>query len=176
MASLDRLLAEVRGAFGPKRIWLTEYGYQTRPADPLLGVSQSLQARYLGEAALRAWVAPRVDLLIHFLVRDEDAVGRWQSGLYTFHDTPKLSASAFRLPLAQLSRSGSTVRLWGQVRPGEGRQAYRFRYSRGSSWPWLGGERTTGARGMLRVTVSLPRGTAVQLWSRGLLGVPLRLR
>ena len=29
MATLERLLTEVGRAFGPKRIWLTEYGYQT---------------------------------------------------------------------------------------------------------------------------------------------------
>ena len=84
MANLERLLALVSRAFGPKRIWLTEYGYQTNPPDRMLGVSQATQARYLGEASLRAYRAPRVDLLIHFLVRDEAHVGRWQSGLFTF--------------------------------------------------------------------------------------------
>jgi hypothetical protein len=172
MASLDRLLSEVRRAFGRKRIWLTEYGYQTSPADPVLGVSQALQSRYQAEASLRAWLAPRVDMLIHFLVRDEQAVGRWQSGLFTFHDAPKLSAASFRLPLAQLSRRT----LWGQVRPGEGRRPYRLRYSRGGRWHWLGGTRTTGARGMFRVNVVLPRGTAVQVWSEGTAGVALRIR
>lgn len=176
MASLDRLLAEVKRAFGPKRIWLTEYGYQTTPADPRLGVSQALQARYQAEASLRAWRAPRVDMLIHFLVRDEEPVGRWQSGLFTFHDVPKLSASSFRFPLAQISRRGRSVTLWGQVRPGTGRQPYRLRSTRGGGWRWLGGTRTTGTRGMFRVSIALPRGTAVQLWSRGGAGVPLRIR
>jgi hypothetical protein len=111
-------------------------------------------------------------MLIHFLVRDEEPVGRWQSGLFTFHDVPKLSAASFRLPLAQISRRT----LWGQVRPGVGRRAYRLRYSRGGSWRWLGGTRTTGARGMFRVNVALPKGTAVQLWSDGAAGVPLRIR
>ena len=52
MATIDRLLREVGMAFGRKRIWLTEYGYQTNPPDRLLGVSPALQARYVGEAAL----------------------------------------------------------------------------------------------------------------------------
>src|SRR5712691_3686391 len=42
MATLDRLVTEVNHNFGPKRIWLTEYGYQTNPPDKLLGVSKSL--------------------------------------------------------------------------------------------------------------------------------------
>jgi hypothetical protein len=117
MADLERLLTLVSRAFGPKRIWLTEYGYQTNPPDRMLGVSQAAQARYLAEASLRAYRAPRVDLLIHFLVRDEQHVGRWQSGLFTFGNARKLSASAFPLPLAQSSRSGAVATLWGQVRP-----------------------------------------------------------
>jgi hypothetical protein len=153
-----------------------EYGYQQNPADRWLGVSEALQARYVGEAALRAYRAPRVDMLIRFLVRDEDHVSRWQSGLYTFGDEAKLAASAFPLPLAQVSRRGAVATLWGQVRPGLGRQTYRLRYSRGGGWRWLGGTRSTSTRGYFSVAVRLPRGSSVQVWSRGSTGVPLRLR
>ena len=139
-----------RARLRPKRIWLTEYGYQTNPPDRLLGVSQAAQARYLGEAALRAYRAPRVDMLIHFLVRDEAQVGRWQSGLFTAKDDAKLAAAAFPLPLARVSVRGATVTLWGQVRPGSGRQTYRLRYSTGGGWRWLGGTRTTNARGFFQ--------------------------
>src|SRR6266699_1478940 len=66
---------------GSARIWLTEYGYQTNPPDRLLGVSQLLQARYIGDAALVAYRTPRVDMLIQFLYRDEPNVDRFQSGL-----------------------------------------------------------------------------------------------
>ena len=61
MATLERLISEVTRAFGSKRIWLTEYGYQTNPPDrTILGVSQAKQAHYLAEAALRAYRAPFV--------------------------------------------------------------------------------------------------------------------
>src|SRR3954466_11951568 len=61
MSTLERLLANVQRAWGPKRIWLTEFGYQTNPPDQFLGVSKATQARYLADAALRAYLAPRVD-------------------------------------------------------------------------------------------------------------------
>ena len=87
MATLERLLTEVGRAFGPKRIWLTEYGYQTGPPD---GVDASSARRELiAEAALRAYQAPRVDMLIHYLVSDEPASARCQSGLYTVSGPPK---------------------------------------------------------------------------------------
>jgi hypothetical protein len=177
MANLELLLSSVERSWGTgKRIWLTEYGYQTNPPDRAFGVSPALQARYLGEAALRVYRAPRVDMLIRFLVRDEQSVSRWQSGLFTFHDQPKLAASAFPLPLAQLSRRGSLVTLWGQVRPGDGRQAYRIRYRRAGRWLWLGGMRTTSPRGYWTVRASLPRGTVVQVWSRGNLSAAIAVR
>ena len=42
MATLERLVSGVGRAFGQgKRIWLTEFGYQTNPPDPYLGVSKA---------------------------------------------------------------------------------------------------------------------------------------
>ena len=82
LANLPVLLQEVRRDFGPKRIWLTEYGYQTNPPDPS-GVSRSVQAKYVAEAALRAKTARFVDLLIHFIIKDEPQLSGWQSGLFT---------------------------------------------------------------------------------------------
>jgi hypothetical protein len=177
MANLERLLAHVQRAWGTrKRIWLTEYGYQTNPPDRIMGVSQALQARYVSEAAYRAYRAPRVDMLIRFLVRDEQGVGRWQSGLYTFLDKPKLSAAAFRLPITQVSRRGAVVTLWGQVRPGSGRQEFRLRYRHGGAWRWLGGSWLTNARGFWTIRARLPRGAVVQPRSTGLHGGSAVLR
>jgi Beta-galactosidase len=179
MSTLERLLAEVRKAWGSKRIWLTEYGYQTNPPDRLSGVSQATQARYLAEAALRAYKAPRVDMLIQYLVRDEPTVARWQSGLLLLSGKPKLSAQAFPLPLAQAGRSGGAAVLWGMVRPRSGSQTYRIEVKRpGSPWAWLGGTRTTSARGFVSVRANLQRGTLARLWSPGdeAYGVPVVIR
>jgi hypothetical protein len=177
MANLERLLANVQRAWGNrKRIWLTEYGYQTNPPDVVFGVSEALHARYLGEAAFRAYRAPRVDMLIRFLVRDEEAMGRWQSGLFTFGDKPKLAAAAFPLPLVQASRKRAVVTLWGQVRPGSGREEFRLRYRSGGRWHWLGGARYTSARGYWTVRARLGRGTVVQISARGRLSAALAVR
>src|SRR5688500_15774183 len=145
MANLPRLLAQVRASFGAKPVWLTEYGYQTNPPDRWLGVSPSLQARYVGEAALRAWQLPQVTLLIQFLLKDEPTLARWQSGLYTARGTAKPSARAFPFPLAQVTRSGASARVWGQVRPRRGAQPYRLQVRTGGAWRWAGGlTRTNG--------------------------------
>jgi hypothetical protein len=173
MATLERLLREVQRAWPGKRVWLTEYGYQTNPPDRYFGVSHQAQARYLGEGSLRAYRAARVDLLIHYLVRDEADVGRFQSGLFTAAGAAKPSAAAFPLPLAAAARG--TV--WGQVRPGTGAQPYRLQLLRpNGTTAWLGGVRRTTARGFLTATV--PRGSVVRLYSvRGrAFGVPVLVR
>jgi hypothetical protein len=116
MATIDKLVALVSRNFPRARIWLTEYGYQTNPPDKFLGVSLALQARYLGEGAYAAYHAPRVDLLIQFLYRDEPNLARFQSGLVTLTNVHKPAYNAFELPLAQISRSGTHTALWGELR------------------------------------------------------------
>jgi hypothetical protein len=175
MATLERLLAEVGRAFGPKRIWLTEYAYQTGPG----GVSQNRQAALLGEGALRAFKLPRVDLLIHYLVVDEPTVARFQSGLYLRSGAPKLASLAFPLPLAQAGRSGGKVVLWGQVRPGAGSQPYRLQVrSGGGAWRFVGGTRRTTARGYLSASIAVARRSFVRLYSPGdrAYGAPILVR
>ena len=161
MATLERLLAETKHAFGAKRIWLTEYAYQTGR----FGVSQRRQAELIGQSALRVRRAPRVDMLIHYLVHDEPEMARFQSGLFDQRGKAKLAALAFPLPLAHVRRSGATAVLWGQVRPRAGRQTYRVQVRRSGAWRWATGTRRTSARGFLGVGLRTPRGTLVRLWS-----------
>jgi hypothetical protein len=165
MADLDRLLAEVRRNFGAKRVWLTEYGYQTNPPDRILGVTPSTQARHVADAARRAYLAPRVDMLIFFLVRDDSSPDGWQSGVFTAGGATKPAYTAFRLPLVQTARAGGRTVLWGQVRPGSGKQPYRIRQLADGRWRWLGPTRTTDRRGFLAVSVPADDGAVLQLWS-----------
>jgi hypothetical protein len=155
----------VHGNLGRKRVWLTEFGYQTNPPDIFLGVSPTKQAEYVASASRRVQLAPYVDMLIYFLVRDDAADEGWQSGLTTVSGAKKPAYTAFRLPLVKASRRGATVGLWGHIRPGAGRQAYRLRVYRDGAWEWLGGTRTTDARGVISVQVRVPAGALVQAYS-----------
>lgn len=161
MATLERLLVETSRAFGPKRIWLTEYAYQTGR----FGVSESRQADLIGQSALRVARAPRVDMLIHYLVRDEPQAARFQSGLFRLSGAAKPAAAAFSLPLAFAGRSGGKAVLWGQVRPRSGPQTYRVQVRRGGTWRSSGPNRRTSARGFLSVALNVPRGTLARIWS-----------
>jgi hypothetical protein len=147
LARLPELLREVRRDFGAKRIWLTEYAYQTNPPDRYLGVAPALQARYLAQAAYLAYRAPAVDLLVHFIIRDEPRAGRWQSGLFTRRGAQKPSFHAFAIPLVQMARRGLRTVLWGQVRPGLGHQHYALQQFVHGRWRTVGRTRWTSSRG-----------------------------
>jgi hypothetical protein len=165
MADLDRLIREVRRSFPGKRIWLTEYAYQTNPPDRWLGVSLARQATYTSAASMRAYQAPYVDMLIHFTVRDDSHPGGWQSGLLTLSGEAKPSYNAFRFPLAQVARSGVRTVLWGQVRPRSGRQPYRLQTWRGGRWDWVGPQQLTDGRGVFTRIVAMGKGAKLRVWS-----------
>jgi hypothetical protein len=165
MATLPKLIAEVHRDFGYKRIWLTEYAYQVSPPDRRDGVSTALQARYIGDAARRAFEAAGVDMLIHFLYRDEPNLAAWQSGLMTVHGSARPALRAFELPLSQVSRRGSTTVLWGQVRPSSGQRPYKLEQFRGGAWHWVGSTRYTGGRGFFRVAVRAGAGSKLRIYA-----------
>jgi hypothetical protein len=164
MATLPEIRRDVTRYFGGKPLWLTEYGYQTNPPDRLLGVSYAKQAQYVGDAALRVWKQPGVTVLVQFLLRDEPAVGGWQSGLETVGGKAKPSLHAFALPLAEVSRSGSRLALWGMVRPGSGARSYVVQQKVGSAWRTVASGRTTRSGAFSR-TVTASAGRQVRLFA-----------
>jgi putative glycosyl hydrolase len=96
LGNIGELITEVTHAWGPKRIWITEYGYQTKPPDRAFGVTYKQQAAYLRQAYLIARKNPRIDMFLWFLLRDEQRLGGWQSGLLTASGKRKPAFNTFR--------------------------------------------------------------------------------
>ena len=82
--------------YGNKRLWITEYGYQTSPPDRTFGVTYAKQAAYLKQAVGIARKNPRIDMLVWFLLRDESRIDGWQSGLMTIGGKKKPAFTAFQ--------------------------------------------------------------------------------
>ena len=97
LGNIGVLIKEVTRLFGNKRIWITEYGYQTNPPDRIFGVSFANQAKYLTQSYGIARRHPRIDMFLWFLLRDErrGAEG-WQSGLVTASGAKKPAFAAFQ--------------------------------------------------------------------------------
>jgi hypothetical protein len=96
LGNIGTLIKEVTRLYGQKRIWITEYGYQTRPPDNVFGVSYTKQAKYLTQAFSIARKNPRIDMMLWFLFRDDPKLGGWQSGLLTKNGRKKPSFAAFQ--------------------------------------------------------------------------------
>ena len=96
LGNINDLIKVVTQLYGNKRIWVTEYGYQTNPPDRAFGVSWARQALYLKQAFAIARKNPRIDMMMWFLLRDQKQLGGWQSGLMTYAGTKKPSFNAFR--------------------------------------------------------------------------------
>jgi hypothetical protein len=95
LGNFDVLVKELTRLYGNKRIWITEYGYQTNPPDRFLGVTYAQQAAYVRQAYRYARLHRRIDLFLWFLMRDEPDLGRWQSGLLTVSGRRKPSFAVF---------------------------------------------------------------------------------
>jgi hypothetical protein len=97
LGNINELIRELTRLYGHKRLWITEYGYQTKPPDRFFGVSFAKQARYLALSFAIARRNPRIDMMIWFLLRDEARIGNgWQSGLFRISGRRKPSFTAFR--------------------------------------------------------------------------------
>jgi hypothetical protein len=99
LGNIGDMISQVTKLWGRKRIWLTEYAYQTNPPDRAFGVSYKKQALYLKQAFAIARKQPRVDMMLWFQVKDEPGIGGWQSGLITTRGKKKPAYVTYaRLP------------------------------------------------------------------------------
>jgi hypothetical protein len=96
LGNIDTLLAKLTQLWGPKHLWITEYGYQTNPPNRTpFGVSWAKQAAYMRQAFSIARANPRIDMMLWFLIRDDTGRSGWQSGLETASGALKPSFGAF---------------------------------------------------------------------------------
>jgi len=74
-------------------LWITEYGFETRPAEPR-GVAMTQQSSYTGQTFELLRRIPTVKMLVWFILRD-DPTSTWQSGLVSRNDVRKPAFSTF---------------------------------------------------------------------------------
>ena len=146
---LDGLAARGRIARGLP-IYVTEYGFESRPPDPYAPFDPSAQARFHGHATYLAWAAG-ASQFAQFLVRDVPPGGYggrpgtrrywsdFQTGLEDPLGRPKPISRAFHLPFwaqAADAHGRQIVLLFGAVRGNDGAEAVRVerRSSPGSAW------------------------------------------
>jgi hypothetical protein len=106
-------------------LYLTEYGYESKPPDTGRGVPPETQARYISLGSFLAWRNPDTRMFAQFLLQDIADPKSYQTGLLYPDGRDKPALQAFKLPFwaeAHDSNGQSFVLVWGQVRPGSGPQ------------------------------------------------------
>jgi hypothetical protein len=173
--TLNRLVAMRRVDPKVRDVYLTEFGYESNPPDPVKPWTPDEQARFINWAEYLAWKDPSVRSFPQFLLTDMGRVsqsdaargkreyGDWQSGLY-FHDgSAKPAASTFPLALhvdctRQLAKNrGKLLVIWGHVRAGGGRRLVALQQGRTAFNP--AASAATLRRGVVRAASVTPFAT-----------------
>lgn len=95
-------------------IWITEYGFQTKPEEPK-GVTPAKQAAYMRTAFTMARKLPFVKMFVWFIFRD-DSSSDWQSGVLDNHGKEKPSANVFPALAGKVDGRNRTVTVRGGTR------------------------------------------------------------
>jgi len=137
-STLNRLAAMHRIDPKIRDVYLTEFGYESNPPDPVKPFTPTEQAQNINWAEYLAWKNPEIKSYPQFLLRDMGTVsqadaargkrdyGDWQSGLFFNDGTPKPAATSFPLALhvdctTELNKSRAKLLvIWGHIRPGSG--------------------------------------------------------
>jgi hypothetical protein len=182
LSALSRELTRIYQRYGQKTqsrrgvpLYLTEYGYQTRP-DPITRVSFNQQAAYINQAEYMAYRNPNVRAVNQFLLVDDDTVEgvdpkknpslawrTFQSGLELLTGKRKPSYKAYVTPIVvkqQRVRRGRSTGIFGALRPAEAGVAVRariqFRSRNGKTWKTRKTITVGGPRHYFETRVTVP--------------------
>jgi hypothetical protein len=177
--TLDRATRRWGSQRDPMGIWITEYGYQTKPPDPIAGVAPSRQGPLTAWGEYMAYRNRRVASVAQFLYVDDRPIPghsslspqawiTWQSGLFTINGNAKPFALDYLRPI-HVAQRGRLVRVFGAYRPGRTGASIpaRIEFSRGNGqWRVLRNFTVNNPRGYLNAFVRPPgRGFVRIMWS-----------
>ena len=135
-------------------VYITEFGFQTKPPDRLSRISPARQAQYINESDRLTFSDGKVKMVGQYELYDVPFADQFNSGLRFASERggrPKPSYDAFRLALVATRRSARSVEIYGQVRPG-GRGRVTIQARKGGRFRTVKSVRTSG-RGFFRTNV-----------------------
>jgi hypothetical protein len=128
-------------------IWITEFGYQTKPPDPLQGAPLKRAAAFMDESEWIAFRNPRVASYSQYTLLDDPPRpgsgplrwSSWQAGLHFRNGKKKPYVyDAFRLPVFVRTVSANRVEIFGGRRSLAGGTAQIESKAPGASYRPLG--------------------------------------
>ena len=117
---------------GKLPVYYTENGWQTNPPDQTFGVLPDQQARYMNQSDYMAYGNSRIKSVAQYKLIDDADAGSFQSGVRFLDHSKKPSYQAYQLPI-WVTKKGSGVSVYGQVRPGADRAALQVEIQHAAS-------------------------------------------
>jgi hypothetical protein len=160
---------------GGVQLYLTEWGYKTKPPNPYQHTSLTQQQVWLDQGAYMAWRLSWVQALAQFLLVDDKpkagekkgSLAYWstfQTGLKFLNGTPKPAYYSFSIPIWLPSANHRHATVWGDVRPAHefGGVTAQLQFEANGSSDWSTVEQIQ-TRGFVLTHVSLPAAGHVRL-------------
>jgi hypothetical protein len=196
LRKLSRELTRIYQRYGQKTqskrgvpLYLTEYGYQTKP-DPFAGavVSFNRQAAWLNQAEYIAYKNPNVRAVNQFLLYDDAPTAgvdpkkspnlawrTFQSGLLSLAGKKKPAYKAYMTPIFLKQtrvRRGRSIGVFGMLRPAAPtatvRAQLQFRSTRGKKWHKRKTVTVHGPRHYFETRMTIPASGYVRIrWKNG---------
>ena len=135
-------------------VYITEFGFQTKPPDRLSRISPTKQAQYLNESDRLTYSDSKVKMVGQYELYDVPFADQFNSGLRFSTERgggKKPSHAAYRAQLVVTRRSARAVEVWGQIRPG-GSATVAIQTARRGGFANVATVRTNG-RGFFRRTI-----------------------
>jgi len=136
-------------------VYITEFGFQTRPPDRLSKITPAEQAQYINESDRLTYGDSKVKMVGQYELVDVPFQDQFNTGLRFERrrgGAHKPSYNAYRVQLVVTRRSASAVEVWGQVRPG-GSSPVAIQTARGGQAFGNAATVRTNSRGFFRRTI-----------------------
>ena len=136
-------------------VYITEFGFQTKPPDRLSSISPARQAQYINESDRLTYGDRLVKMAGQYELYDVPFADQFNSGLRFSTERgggQKPSFAAYQAQLVVTRKSASSVEVWGQVRPGGSNSVTIQTAPRGKGFANAATVRTNG-RGFFRRTI-----------------------
>jgi len=153
LSRLMRVAARRHRIPGGRGVWVTEFGYQTRPPDRVHGISLWRQARELNESERLFFADRHVRAFSQYELFDAPSVVQYNTGLRFQGGRHKPSYDAFRLPLVVTRLSRNRVEVWGCARPSYGVRRVRLLARRPGGRSKLVARPRTNSQGYFRIRI-----------------------
>jgi hypothetical protein len=160
---------------GGVQLYLTEWGFKTRPPNPFSRTTPAQQQVWLDQGEYLAWKIPWVHAIAQFLLVDakpksgtkKGSAAYWstfQTGLEYANGKPKPAFFSYATPIWLPSSNHRRVTVWGEVRPAHdgGDVTAELQYQRNGSSTWTSVWQTQTSGYVVR-HLSLPAAGHVRL-------------